>query len=342
MQSGKSQPLKPISSSEVAWTEWSDVPRFGVRYKHLTLATMGEGYHVGVSIEELPPGKQSSPQHFHIFEEEHLFILDGSLTLRLGEMRHEMKAGDYVCFPAGQKVGHCLINTSGATCRYVILGEHNPNEVVIYTDSRKVLVRALGRRALFDLDATRTYWDGEDTGLAEGEQPPPDDAEAAEERIEALPPISSQSVEWIAEGEGTRFGGRSKRLTHAVFGNVYSVGVRIESPAPGKRLAPTHYHMLEEEHALVLEGQVTLILGDERHEMAAGDYVCFPAGQRVGHSFLNSSDSPCSYLMIGQRNPHEVCVYPDSNKMAVDALQPGDSIFGMGEVRRYWDGEQTT
>lgn len=341
MPTEKAQPLKPISSSDVAWTEWSDVPRFGVRYKHLTLAAGGEGYNVGVAIEELPPGKQSSPQHFHIFEEEHLFILDGSLTLRLGEKTWEMKAGDYVCFPAGQKVGHCLVNTSGATCRYVILGEHNPNEVVIYTDSRKVLVRALGRRALFDLDATRTYWDGEETGLGEGEQPPPDDAGMAEQPRDALPPISSHDLDWIAEGEGTRFGGLSKRLTHTVAGSNYRVGVRIESPAPGKRLAPTHYHMLEEEHALILEGQVTLILGEERYRMTAGDYVCFPAGRRVGHSFLNDSDSPCSYLMIGERNPSEVCVYPDSNKVAVDALLPVDSIFDMGTVKTYWDGEQT-
>jgi uncharacterized cupin superfamily protein len=66
-----------------------------------------------------------------------------------------MRAGDYVCFPAGQKAGHCLINDSRAICRYVIVGERNPNEVVVYTDSRKVLVRALGRRAIFDLAATR-------------------------------------------------------------------------------------------------------------------------------------------------------------------------------------------
>ena len=71
-----------------------------------------------------------------------------------------------------------------------------------------------------------------------------------------------------------------------------------------------HYHMLEEEHALILEGQVTLLLGDERYEMKPGDYVCFPAGQKVGHSFMNSGAGPCSYLMIGERNPNEVCVYP--------------------------------
>ena len=39
-------------------------------------------------------------------------------------------------FRPGQKAGHCLINNSGATCRYVIVGERNPNEVAVYTDSK--------------------------------------------------------------------------------------------------------------------------------------------------------------------------------------------------------------
>ena len=39
----------------------------------------------------------------------------------------------------------------------------------------------------------------------------------------------------------------------------------IESPAPGKRLAPLHYHMLEEEHALILEGQVTYKIFKNSH-----------------------------------------------------------------------------
>src|SRR3546814_5201921 len=101
------------------------------------------------------------------------------------------------------------------------------------------------------------------------------------------------------------FGGRSKHLTSAAVGSAYRVGLLIESPAPGKRLAPRHYHMLEEEHALILEGEVTLLLeGDERHVMRPGDYVGFPAGLEVGHSFLNSGTGPCRTLMIGERNPN--------------------------------------
>jgi uncharacterized cupin superfamily protein len=57
---------------------------------------------------------------------------------------------------------------------------------------------------------------------------------------------------------------------------------------------------------------------------------------------MNSGAGPCSYLMIGERNPYDVCVYPDSNKMGVRALRTTNSFFDMAAVRRYLDGEETS
>jgi uncharacterized cupin superfamily protein len=346
MSEEKTAPPKPIASSDVPWEVWSDVPRFAIRYRHLSLAALGEAYRVGVAIEELAPGKQSSPAHWHVFEEEHLYILEGSLTVRIGAGRHRMTAGDYVCFPAGQQAGHCLVNDSDAPCRYVIVGERNPNEVSVYTDSNKVLVRALGRRALFDMAAKRGYWDGEATGLPDGVAPPEHVPPGGGAPAKPLPPISSRDVEWNEWQLGRGFVDRNKHLTYAAVGENYRVGVLIEGPPPGMRCAPRHYHMLEEEHALILEGEVTLLLGgageeEQRHVMKPGDYVCFPAGLAVGHSFLNSGSGPCSYLMIGEHSPHDVCVMPDSNKMVVRALGRDRAIFDMAGVRDYLDGEGT-
>jgi uncharacterized cupin superfamily protein len=335
---------KPIASKDVPWTEWRDVPRFATLYRHLTLANVGEGYHVGVAIEELPPGMQTAPAHYHIFEEEHVYMLEGRCTLRLGAERYAMQAGDYACFPAGQMAGHCLINETEQPCRYVIIGERNPNEICVYTDSNKALVRALGNRALFDMAALRGYWDGEDTGLPAGQRPPGD---GAMEKVEAAastkpkPPVRGADVPWFDQEGPPGFNGRGRHFTQKAVGENYRVGVMIESPHPGQRMAPRHYHMLEEEHALILEGEITLLLdGGISHAMKPGDYVCFPAGFKVGHSFMNSGAGPASYLMIGERNAADVCVYPDSNKLAVNALRVRESVFDMGAVRNYWDGER--
>lgn len=340
MTEGSERCYAPICAEDVAWTEWSDVPRFGVRYRHLSLAALGETYRIGVAIEELPPGMQTAPAHYHIFEEEHIFVLEGTLTLRLGDRRHTLRPGDYVCFPAGQKAGHCLINETDSTCRYVIIGENDPNDVVVYTDSNKVLVRSLGRRALFDLGSTRGYWDGEETGLAPDADIPDNDNNADTGPDPApKPPIASLDVPLENDDISPRFGGQFRHLTSAAVGPAYHVGVLVESPAPGKRLAPLHYHMREEEHAIVLEGELTLLLGEETFVMRPGDYVAFPEGRKVGHSFRNSGPGSCRYLMIGARDPADVCVYPQSEKMFVRALGEDANVFDLSARRRYWDGE---
>ena len=150
--------VAPFAVESVPWEQWSHGTRFGSRFRALT--DRGGGCHVGVVIEELPPGKQSCPGHYHMLEEEHLLVLAGRATLRLGEQTHEIEAGDYVCFPAGQKVGHCLINQGTEPCRFLIIGERNPNDVIVYPDSGKVKVRLM--EANYRLAATAEYWDGED------------------------------------------------------------------------------------------------------------------------------------------------------------------------------------
>ena len=84
----------------------------------------------------------------------------GEATLRLGEERHRIKAGDYVGFPAGQRAGHCLVNEGDAPFRYIVIGDHEPNDICVYPDSNKVLVRKLDR-AIFRDGQRLDYWDGE-------------------------------------------------------------------------------------------------------------------------------------------------------------------------------------
>jgi len=132
--------------------------RFGSSFRHLS--SFGGGDHVGVALEELPPGKETNPSHYHILEEEHVYVLDGELTLKLGDRTYVMKAGHYVCFPAGQKVGHSMYNHTAATCRYLIIGERNPNDVIVYPESNRVSVRLTGEG--YSKAATMDYWEGID------------------------------------------------------------------------------------------------------------------------------------------------------------------------------------
>jgi uncharacterized cupin superfamily protein len=153
---------RPVPIDGVPWAEWSEGVRFGSRYRLLS-DTRNGGRRIGVSYEELPPGKQSCPFHYHLLEEEHIIALEGEATLRLGEERLTLKAGDYVCFPAGRRVGHCLINEGEAPFRFLIIGDNRPDEVCVYPDSGKVMVRGLDR-AIFRDGERAHYWDGERAG----------------------------------------------------------------------------------------------------------------------------------------------------------------------------------
>lgn len=150
--------IPPFAVDDLPWEEWREGVRFGGRVKHL--GAHGGGSRVGVLVEELPAGRQSVPFHWHTDEEEHIWFLAGEATLRLGDRRYPLKAGDFVTFPAGRALGHCLINESEAPCRYLVIGERSPDDVCTYPDSGKVMIRSAGRLILA-ADATRDYWDGE-------------------------------------------------------------------------------------------------------------------------------------------------------------------------------------
>lgn len=152
----------PIDSTTVPGTGRTEGSRCGERYRHLLRAVLGDNYRVGVAIEELEPGRRSTPLHFHLFEEEHVYLPEGSLTAQIGAERFAMRPGGYACFPAGLTVPHALRNDSGRPCSYLMIGERLAHDVRVYPDPNKVCVNALGRgRPVLDLAAVRGYRDGE-------------------------------------------------------------------------------------------------------------------------------------------------------------------------------------
>ena len=150
--------FEPFSISAVPWEEFTRGSRFGMRYQHLS--SFGGGTQISISNEILEPGRQAKPTHYHMVEEEHVLVLEGALTLRLGEKTHLMKAADYVCFPAGQKLGHALINHTTAPCRYLIIGNPQPHDVAVHTDTGRVSVKLMGEG--YDQAAPMEYWQGVD------------------------------------------------------------------------------------------------------------------------------------------------------------------------------------
>jgi uncharacterized cupin superfamily protein len=151
---------RPHACDQVPREEGGVEVRFGTSYRHLSRVSLGPDYRVGVVLKTLAPGRQSTPAHYHIFEEEHVSVPEGGLSVRVGSSAFQIHAGDYICFRAARPLGHCLINDGGTPCRYVIVGPNDPNQVAVYTDSQKVLVRSLGDAQSLIFDVPKEYWHG--------------------------------------------------------------------------------------------------------------------------------------------------------------------------------------
>jgi quercetin dioxygenase-like cupin family protein len=64
--------------------------------------------------------------------------------------------------------------------------------------------------------------------------------------------------------------------------------------APGFPGPPLHRHEALHDMFYVLEGTLTMQLGDEVREVGAGAFVCVPPG--VAHAFRNAGDAPVRLL----------------------------------------------
>ncbi|WP_444454377.1 cupin domain-containing protein [Rhodobacter capsulatus] len=88
-------------------------------------------------------------------------------------------------------------------------------------------------------------------------------------------------------------------------------GVNIVTLEPGAAASLRHWHLREDEFALVLDGRLTLIEDDGETEMHPGDCAAWKAGVPNGHRFVNRSDAPGKFLIVGTKAAEEVATYSD-------------------------------
>jgi uncharacterized cupin superfamily protein len=150
---------EPFAIASVPWEQFSRGERFGMQFQ--LLSQYAGASQITVCMEVLPPGKQANQAHYHLLEEEHVLVLDGSMTVRLGERSYPVSAGHYVCFPAGQQLGHALFNHTDAPCRYLVIGNPQPHDVVVFPDTGRVSVRLTGES--YRKSQTMQYWDDVET-----------------------------------------------------------------------------------------------------------------------------------------------------------------------------------
>lgn len=141
-----SNPAKPaalpaLSVSEVRGSGYPEPfkSRMGDRVKR----RLGEAFGLtqfGVNLVVLGPGGQSALRHWHLLEDEFMYLLEGELVLVTNVGEQVIRAGDCAGYQAGEPDGHHLINRSNAPARYLEIGSRNEGDVAFYPDDDLLLV----------------------------------------------------------------------------------------------------------------------------------------------------------------------------------------------------------
>ena len=145
--------------------------RFQVKARRLGVPAGSRG--IGCGHLVVSPGKTAFPFHAHCVNDEALYILAGRGTLRIGDAKVAVRAGDFVAHPAGGDA-HQLVNDGDVPLEYLALSTSQPADIVIYPDSNKVAAMSLKRppltppepvvREIHRRGAAVDYYDGEETG----------------------------------------------------------------------------------------------------------------------------------------------------------------------------------
>jgi uncharacterized cupin superfamily protein len=295
---------------------WDDVPKLhqaaghlGATWRDLGRAAGSVG--VGVKRIEVDPDRWSTPAHVHGSAEEIFLVLGGSGISWQDGNAYEIGPGD------------CLVHRRESEPHTLKAGAEGL-DVLAYGHRRWDEAAHLPRAGVSWLaDSWVEAGHGLNPWAREAATGPPELADPG-----GRPP----SIVHLEDVEEEEFhagdcGVRSRRLG-AAAGSELS-GLNVDVVEPGMLNSFPHCHSAEEELFVVLEGDGLCLLGDEEHPVRRGSIVARPPGTRIAHTF-RGGDEGMTILVYGTREPHDICFYPRSRKVAlrgvgvVGRLEPAD------------------
>jgi uncharacterized cupin superfamily protein len=98
------------------------------------LGNIGGLTQFGVNLTTLEPGALSAHRHWHVHEDEFIYVLEGELTLITDAGEEILGPGTAACFRANDPDGHHLVNKSAAPATYLEIGTRFPDEEAEYPD----------------------------------------------------------------------------------------------------------------------------------------------------------------------------------------------------------------
>ena len=275
---------------------------------------------VGVSRIDIEPGCRPGPVHQHASEEEIFFVLEGSGLAWIDGAVHEISAGDTIVYLAGGP--EHTVTAGDAGLSVLAYGENHAPPLVRLPRAGMV------RRGGIWLEASHDDPLEREAAAGPLELPAPTPRPPCSVALEDVEPETDEIGEFAI----------TERDVARAAGSVRS-GLRHNVVPPGRLNCPPHWHAAEHELFVVLDGEATLELYDNRatlaeeHALRRGHCVSRPAGTNLAH-MLRAGDRGLTYLAYGTRDTGEIVYYPRSKKAWL-----GRVLVRVEPIEDYWEGE---
>jgi len=133
--------MKNLIVKNVKTLEGQLVDRDGNQFNVKTIIPAEETSKCRANFVEVEPGNYAYGYHYHEANEEVFYIISGSGLVRTLESEIQVKAGDVIGFPTGEKGSHVISNNSESEkLVYIDFGTTISPEVVHLPDFNKIMV----------------------------------------------------------------------------------------------------------------------------------------------------------------------------------------------------------
>lgn len=119
---------KPVAAVSVSAAQGKTIypNEFAAVVAGRTKQKLGEVFglaNFGINRTTLAPGAASALMHYHSKQDEFVYVLEGTATIRIGSESYTAKAGECCGFRAGAPTGHQIVNQSSAVVVYLEIGD---------------------------------------------------------------------------------------------------------------------------------------------------------------------------------------------------------------------------
>lgn len=294
--------------------------RYGYHCERARLGYQAGCERLGLGLWEIAPGADGT-NHYHFANEELLIVLAGCPSVLTPAGWREASEGEVIAFPRGPRGAHSTANRTETPARLLFFSEMRGPEVVVYPEMG--VVGALAEMSSPERGGLAAWLPLKDAvERHDGAEPDPASSPAST-------PARASIVEPVFDAEQDRPGFTWRRARIGRQAGAERLGASLFELPPGQAAFPLHYHLANEELLVVLGGRPVLRTGAGERDLAEGEIVAFPVGERGAHQLINRSEEAIRFMIVSEMVGPDVVVYPDSKRVAAREHPPGSAEEGL-------------